>query len=180
MTYSPIAQTPIRRFTHALIHRAPYSLKDRCAQSPVHRLADLPNHPIAHSADRHVAYSLIRAFTYSPKICCPRSHPAVDDPSGHRPHLARGRAPLRCAVSYLDRQEMTMPSPPARPSDNRPSGETAIGIPIAYPAISKAIGMAMVPEAPMLLRVFRQSNSDHRLIGCDPRRRNSTIAIPIA
>jgi hypothetical protein len=69
----------------------------------------------------------------------------------------------------------TMFPQPARPGDNRPSGETAIGIPIAYPAISQEICLGIVPEAPMLLRVARQSNSDHGLIACDPRRRNSTV-----
>jgi hypothetical protein len=48
------------------------------------------------------------------------------------------------------------------PLGNRPSGETANGIPLAYPAISHQICLATVPEAPMLLRVVRQSNSAHR------------------
>lgn len=61
----------------------------------------------------------------------------------------------------------------------RPSGETANGIPLAYPAISPQIGLATVPDAPMLLRVVRQSNSDHRLMACDPLRRNSAVARPI-
>lgn len=179
MTYSPICAntySPVHTCADspsALFSQRPMRSKP-C--SPTCRSTQPPNCSFGRSACRLFAHSRIHLFAEN--LLSPIA-------SGGRrskwsPHLARGRAPLRCAVSYLDRQEMTMPSPPARPSDNRPSGETAIGIPIAYPAISQAISMAMVPEAPMLLRVFRQSNSDHRLIGCDPRRRNSTIAIPIA
>ncbi|MFB4375949.1 acyl-homoserine-lactone synthase [Agrobacterium sp. CR_3] len=40
--------------------------------------------------------------------------------------------------------------------------KTAIGIPIAYPAITHQSGPGAVPDAPVLLRVGR-SNTDHRL-----------------
>jgi len=160
---SPIrqfVQTPLRRVTHALIQRVANSLKERCAHTPIHRLADLPNHPITHSADRHFAYSLIHL---SPKIRRSRSHPAVDDPRGRLPPPCPRARRLFAVLSRLwIGGKWTMSPQPARPGNKRPSGETAIGIPIAYPAISHQISLAIVPEAPMLLRVVRQGNSDHR------------------
>ena len=138
----------------------------RFADTRLYRFNESPNRPYAASPKNLSAHSPISAIASPPKLrevsrrtkapSDPPSRP--QPPSPFRPDVDRSRSSFRPSLP----RNSQITEMHGRQGYHRPSGETAIGIPIAYPAISHQTGLAAAPEAPLLLRVVRQSNSGHR------------------
>jgi len=183
-----ITETLVRQSTDSVVHRFADTLETLFARPLIRLIADLPIDANAYSRRNRdavseyprSAISLIDALADSPSGRSQSCADTVTAPAGDE-------NPPRRYARRLTAIRLTS-DPPAnigrirhriRCRPPRPSGETANGIPLAYPAIHHPTGLATMPEAPMLLQVVRQSNSDHGLIACDPRRRSSMVASPV-
>ncbi|MBB6165675.1 hypothetical protein HNQ72_005523 [Rhizobium wenxiniae] len=151
------------------------------ASSPVRLLTPSPIDAFGEYAPRLFTYSPIHLFTHSPtcrladlpKRSTTHSPIAIDDGTPvSQPHLCQllqhwkmVHQPLLLS-GFLKATNATH----KRQRCTRPSGETAMGIPIAYPAIlpshltqrSYPDRSDSVPETQMLLQVVRRCNSDRR------------------
>ncbi|MBP2450010.1 hypothetical protein JOH51_007518 [Rhizobium leguminosarum] len=125
--------------------------------------AHTPIYPTTQSLIRRIGITTIRSFAHCPihrkSVVPDRIRRSMTQPVACPDLASDPGASSLCCLVWID-GKWTMPPSPARPSDNRPSGETAIGIPIAYPAISHQIGLDVVPEAPCCCESSDKSNSD--------------------
>lgn len=144
------AQSRIRLFAHSPVHRVTYSANMRWVISPIRFSAASPIHLNTESLIHLFSHALIRRSTHSPDHAAADSlnRTPITEVTGYiqrdggstksskqarpaRPHIDRSRP------SFLSNsgKSLQITEMPGRPGDHRPSGETAIGIPIAYPAI---------------------------------------------